>query len=222
VRSTPTHFIFVASRAELSAGVGRPNSPRRSEWPMRHLVHEMRARPSPRAHWIGIGIMRSPASSNRLRVPCRPPFYCNLLHKADAHHEMPIAAIWSAAISPVKAPQPLKLQFWGATLAPLVNFSYTMPTCRLLGHTYTSHFDVSHAFMLSTRPARSAGLTGLHLRSSPRVASNRQLRPLMREETLAAEIRSAHSLPVATNNGTTRHDRVEECLVRDCARTGRG
>eukprot|EP00900_Chrysochromulina_parva_P013924 jgi/Chrpa1/22532/Chrysochromulina_OHIO_Genome00025341-RA len=43
---------FVASSALLSAGVGRPNSPRRSEWPIRH-------------------------------------------------HFMPIASIWSTAISPV-------------------------------------------------------------------------------------------------------------------------
>ena len=44
------------------------------------------------------------------------------------HHSIPIDAICSAAISPVNAPQPLKLQFCGATLAPLVKLWNTMPT----------------------------------------------------------------------------------------------
>mmetsp|Transcript_9087 Transcript_9087/g.21395 ORF Transcript_9087/g.21395 Transcript_9087/m.21395 type:complete len:230 (+) Transcript_9087:111-800(+) len=81
---------LVASSASDSGGVGRPNSPRRSEWPIRQ-------------------------------------------------HLRPRLTIWSTAISPVKAPQPLKLQFCGATMTPSSNLSYTMPTCRLDGHTYTSH-----------------------------------------------------------------------------------
>ena len=39
------------------------------------------------------------------------------------HHFIFMLTICSAAISPVYAPQPLKLQFWGAQKAPLVNFS---------------------------------------------------------------------------------------------------
>ena len=49
------------------------------------------------------------------------------------HHSIPMSFIWSTAISPVYAPQPLKLQFCGATRAPLVNLSYTEPMCRCRG-----------------------------------------------------------------------------------------
>merc|ERR1719484_69491 len=98
------YSIFVAMRALDSTGVGRPNSPRRSEWPIRH-------------------------------------------------HFMPMSTICSAAISPVYAPQPLKLQFCGAQKAPFVNDLYTMPMCRGDGQTYTSPLEVSHALMLATSPS---------------------------------------------------------------------
>mmetsp|Transcript_627 Transcript_627/g.1293 ORF Transcript_627/g.1293 Transcript_627/m.1293 type:complete len:233 (-) Transcript_627:108-806(-) len=84
------YAAFVARSSSVSLGVGRPNSPRRSEWPIRQ-------------------------------------------------HFRPISTIWSTAISPVYAPQPLKLQFCGVTMTPALNLSWTMATCKLDGHTYTSH-----------------------------------------------------------------------------------
>mmetsp|Transcript_45022 Transcript_45022/g.101648 ORF Transcript_45022/g.101648 Transcript_45022/m.101648 type:complete len:206 (+) Transcript_45022:360-977(+) len=62
-------WSFVARRALDSGGVGRPNSPRRSEWPMSTLLR-------------------------------------------------PISLACSTAISPVYAPQPVKLQFCGVTMMP--------------------------------------------------------------------------------------------------------
>ena len=77
---------FVARSAFDSAGVGRPNSPRRSEWPR-------------------------------------------------STHSIPMSAIWSTAISPVYAPQPVKLQFCGVRCAPLVNLPEHSATCSGDGHT---------------------------------------------------------------------------------------
>ena len=82
---------------------------------------------------------------------------------------MPMPAIWSADISPVYAPHPAKLQFCGATFAPLVNLSWTRPTCSGLGLTYTSHLEVSHALMLATRAGSSEACAGLHFQLPPTI-----------------------------------------------------
>ena len=80
------YWSFVAMSSFDSFGVGNPNSPRRSEWPMRTV-------------------------------------------------DMPMSLIWSTDISPVYAPQPVKLQFWGATLMPGLNESLTSATCKFDGQT---------------------------------------------------------------------------------------
>ena len=80
------YWSFVAMSSFDSFGVGNPNSPRRSEWPMSTV-------------------------------------------------DMPMSLIWSTDISPVYAPQPVKLQFWGATLIPGLKLSLTRATCKFDGQT---------------------------------------------------------------------------------------
>ena len=63
----------------------------------------------------------------------------------------------------------MKLQFCGATFAPLVNLSYTMPTCSGLGHTYTSHLAVSHALMLAMSSGSLEAEAGLHFQLPPTI-----------------------------------------------------
>merc|ERR1719464_2244650 len=80
---------------------------------------------------------------------------------------MPMSFICSTAISPVKAPQPVKLQFCGVTSAPLVNLPVQYATCRGDGQTYTSHLLVSQALMLAMRPSSADMDSGLHFQLPP-------------------------------------------------------
>merc|ERR1719215_226298 len=62
---------------------------------------------------------------------------------------------------------PLKLQFCGATSAPLLNLSAQYATCSGDGQTYTSHLLVSQALMLAMRPSSLDVDSGLHFQLPP-------------------------------------------------------
>ena len=144
---------LVARSAFVSLGVGRPNSPRRSECPMS-------------------------------TVP------------------MPMSLICSTAISPVYAPQPLKLQFCGATWMPFGRSSgATSATCRFDGQTYTSHFS---RYLRSARASRgeflqddAAAAAATRRRSIGWVAGaprGERLREDARDHALDAALKVLHEL----------------------------
>merc|ERR1719284_2017654 len=82
---------------------------------------------------------------------------------------MPMSFICSTAISPVKAPQPLKLQFCGVSMAPLVNLPQQYDTCRGDGHTYTSQPLVLQALMFAIRSSSFDTESGLHFQLPPTI-----------------------------------------------------
>ena len=133
------YWSFVAMSAFDSFGVGRPNSPRRSEWPMRTV-------------------------------------------------DMPMSLIWSTDISPVYAPQPVKLQFCGVRCAPLVNLPEHSATCSGDGHTYTSHFDVSHALMLAISSGSFDADAGLHFQLPPTIGRRFAAEDMARRKESMVEI----------------------------------
>ena len=95
------------------------------------------------------------------------PKYSRRSEWPSSTHLMPIATSCSTAVSPVKAPQPVKLAFCGQMTAPLVIILETSGTCTGDGHTYTSHPAVSHLLMLAASLVSSEGLLGLHFQLPP-------------------------------------------------------
>ena len=159
---------LVARSALLSLGVGSPNSPRRSEWPMSTHLRAAGRHGGARSHARG-----------RRAAACF----------------MPMSAIWSTAISPVYAPVPVKLQFWGASSAPLVNLPAHSATCSGLGHTYTSHLAVLHALMFLIRPSISDADLGLHFQLPPTIGLRDMWRIEVRSRDRAPSMNSIACLP---------------------------
>mmetsp|Transcript_80151 Transcript_80151/g.132497 ORF Transcript_80151/g.132497 Transcript_80151/m.132497 type:complete len:223 (-) Transcript_80151:306-974(-) len=82
---------------------------------------------------------------------------------------IPKAFICSTDISPVYAPQPLKLQFCGVTMAPFVVLPMHEETWSGVGQKYTSHLLVSQASMFAMSPGSFAGSSGLHFQLPPTI-----------------------------------------------------
>mmetsp|Transcript_8385 Transcript_8385/g.23373 ORF Transcript_8385/g.23373 Transcript_8385/m.23373 type:complete len:230 (+) Transcript_8385:565-1254(+) len=109
---------------------------------------------------------------------------------------MPMSFICSTAISPVNAPQPLKLQFCGVTRALFVNLSAQYATCSGDGHTYTSHLLVSQALMLATRPSSAFIDSGLHFQLPPTTGRREARRKVAPSTAAAAATAPAKPSPV--------------------------
>merc|ERR1712113_95646 len=75
----------------------------------------------------------------------------------------------SALISPVNAPQPLKLQFCAATCTPPPIFDTTFDKCNEIGATTTSHPLVSQAAKVLSSSASTPAMVRLHFQLPPTI-----------------------------------------------------
>ena len=159
------YWSFVAMSWFDSLGVGNPNSPRRSEWPMRTV-------------------------------------------------DMPMSLIWSTDISPVYAPQPAKLQFWGATLIPGLKLSLTSATCKFDGHTYTSHLSryCAQPSKFETSSSSDEAVAGLHFQLPPTMGLRAMPRAAWRSSVRAGASVSFERAMVACGGG--RAFRARAVFVR--------